>query len=222
MKYFELTVKEVNFVKITKIVLDVLPKHLRKCFIEHWNRKYSANQWKSDKASGQFLINEMPIKAKKKTTKVVLERLSEGNEEKWDTTILVYVMLYSDLELVPKCRAKEERVPPLLISEEIDVIRDKRNKAFAHAETMVCSSDEFRNTIAELKSVAKNIFEKGADNEIDSIAKSQARMQMSDAEKEQLQEAISVHKKLEQALKGDFSNSSYLNSVILIIQMFSS
>jgi len=201
VKYFESTVKEVNFVKITKIVLDVLPKYLRKCFIEHWNRKYSANQWKSDERSGQFLINQMPTKAKKKTTKVVLEKLSEGNEEKWDTNILVYVMLFSDLDLVPKCRAKEERVPPLLISEEIDIIRDERNKAFAHAKTMVYSSDEFINTIAELKSVAKNIFEKGADNEIDSIAKSQTRMQMSDAKDEQLKEAISIYEKLEQAFK---------------------
>jgi len=201
VKYFELTVKEVNFVKITKIVLDVLPKYLRKCFIEHWNRKYSAKQWNSDEASGQFLINKIPKKTKKTTTKDVLERLSEGNEEKWDTTTLVYVMLFSDLDLVPKRRGKEERVPPLLISEEIDIIRDNRNKAFAHAETMVCSSDEFRKTIAELKSAAKNIFGEGAYNEIDSIAKSQARMQMSDAKKDQLKEAISINKKLEQSLK---------------------
>jgi len=199
-EYFELTVKEVNFVKITKIVLDVLPKYLRKCFIQHWNKKYSANQWKSDEASGQFLINEIR-KKKKKTTKDVSERLSEGNEEKWDTTTLVYVMLFSDLDLVPKCRAKEERVPPLFISEEIDIIRDKRNKAFAHAETMVCSSDEFRATIEELKSVARSIFGKDAENEIDSIAKSQMRMQMSSANVEQLEEAISIHKKLEEALK---------------------
>ena len=164
----------------------------------------------------------MPTKAKKKTTKVVLEKLSEGNEEKWDTTILVYVMLFSDLDLVPKCRDKEERVPRLLISEEIDIIRDERNKAFAQAETMVYSSDEFINTIAELKSVAKNIFGEGAGNEIDSIAKSHARMQMSDGKKEELKEAISIHKKLEQALKGDVSNSSYVNIVILMMQMFSS
>jgi len=202
VKYFELTVEEVNFVKITKIVLDVLPKYLRKCFIEHWNRKYSTNQWNSDEVSGQFLINELSASAKQYAEEVgYLEKLATGNENKWDTTTLVYVMLFSDLELVPKCRAKEERFPPLLISEKIDIIRYKINTAFAQAETMVCSSYEFRNIIAELKSAAKNIFDEGAEKEIDSIAMSQIRMQMSEATTRQLKEAIRISRKVEKAVK---------------------
>ena len=196
-------------------MLDVLPKSLRKCFIEQWDRKYSANQWNSDERSGQFLINELSNSVKTQAERVgCLKELANGNEETWGINTLVFVMLLSDLDLIPKCREKNKRVRPLLISEEIDIIRDEINTAFAHARTMVCSSDEFRNTIAHLQRVASSIFGKDSEHEINGIAKSQMRMQMSKALNRRLMEEISIHRKVEQELKGDVSNSSYLNSAI--------
>ena len=166
MENFEVTVMEVNFIKLAKILLDVLPKYLRTCFTKHWNEKHD-NQWNSDEASGKSLVDSIPCEVKnRKPAKDYLEQLSKGNEDNWDTTILVFVMLYSGLELIPGCREKTERTNPLLVSEGIDIIRDKRNTAFAHAGSMSCPSDEFGKVIEELKSAARNAFGKNAETEI--------------------------------------------------------
>jgi len=44
----ELSDEEENFTKIAKLVLDVFPNYLRKCFIEQWNNKFPSQKWQSD------------------------------------------------------------------------------------------------------------------------------------------------------------------------------
>ena len=170
----ELSDEKENFAKIANIVLDIVPKYLRKCFIAQWDTKYPNQTWQSGQASGQFLFNELPTNVKNngKNTPYI-DNLSTGVEENWDTTTLVFAFLYSGLALVPKCRGKSNRIHPLLDSEEIDVIREIRNSAFAHASTMSCPGPDFTKIMTDIKSVARNIFGKDAEDEIVKIETSQ-------------------------------------------------
>ena len=148
----KLSLEEKNFVKITKIILDILPKYLRKCFVERWNNKYPNMKWKSNSASGEYLYKQMPNNIKTDYTKKVrIDSVKKGNQEDWDTTTLVFVMLYSGLHLIEQCRPQTQRKEPLLISEAIDTIRNIRNVYFAHAKSMSCSNDVFERVMTELK-----------------------------------------------------------------------
>ena len=142
--------------------------YLRKLFIEKWDQKYPHNAWQSNSASGSFVFNEIPNSAKNGRNLVYASNMQSGKESDWDTTTLLYAMLYSQLNLIPGCRPDGQRSPPLLISEEIDRIRNIRNH-IAHASSMKCSSATFKEIEFEIKSVAVNIFGIKAMNDIDEI-----------------------------------------------------
>ena len=178
--------EEENFIKITKIVLEIFPKYLRSLFIEKWDQKYPNNKWQSDNVSGDFLFNEIPNAAKKGSNRVYANKLQSGNENNWDTTTLVYAMLYSELELIPSCRPNGQRSVPLLISEEIDIIRKIRNEFFAHASTMNCSFSTFLDIVSKVNNVAKNIFGIDAEHEVEDIVKSKISTEVADLLKQQL------------------------------------
>ena len=157
--------EEESFVKIAKIVLDVVPHHLRKLFITKWEEKYPNEKWESNSTSGDALVSKIAS-----VNRNYADKLKAGDEQQWDTTVLVYVFLYSGLKLIDQCRnPKEKRNPPLRISEEIDIIRETRNEFFGHATQMSCPSDDFAELVDKLKSVARNAFGADAEKEIDDI-----------------------------------------------------
>ena len=186
--------------------MDIIPKYLRIYFKEQWDKKYPANKWQSDENSGDFLVNEIPNNVKKKRgiTQVNIENLKKGNEEAWDTTTLLFALLFSDLELIPKCRMEGKRTPPLSNSEEIDHLREIRNSSFAHAKTTSIKSDKFNELIASIKSIAEKVFNNdSAVKEIDRIEKSKLQTAVIDLGK-QLQMEIDRDKELKQMFEGNF------------------
>ena len=205
----ELSDDKENFVKLANIVLDIVPKYLRKCFLAQWDKKYPNQTWQTGQASGQFLFNELPMSVKNNgKNKPYIDNLSTGVEDNWDTTTLVFAFLYSGLTLVPKCRGRSNRIHPLLISEEIDVIREIRNSAFAHASTMSCPGPDFTKIMADIKCVARNIFGKDAEDEIDKIGTSQIETKMTKQLQSQLDVEIKRNrdfKALVKDLGGNFS-----------------
>ena len=209
MMNMELSVEKENFVKIADVVLDIVPKYLRKCFIAQWNNKYPNQAWKTGPPSGQFLFNELPAKVKNNyKNKPYIDNLSTGVEENWDTTTLVFAFLFSGLELTPRCRGKGNRIPPLLISEEIDTIREIRNTAFAHASAMSYPGPDFTNIMTDIKSVAKNIFGKDAEDEIIKIETSQIETKMTKQLKDKLNAEVKRNKDFDTLVKdleGNFS-----------------
>ena len=197
----ELTDEETNFVKITKIVLEIVPKYLRECFKQQWNKKYPNQQWQSNTVSGNFLFGELGCGIKSnKSREVYIDKLREGNEQQWDTTTLVFAMVQSGLNLIDGCRAKDQRSSPLRISEELEIVRDVRNSVFAHACNMSCSNEDFTCIIARIKCVARNIFIQGAEDEIENIEKSQIETQMTAHLKMQLDLERSHKKELNELL----------------------
>ena len=165
----KLSTEESNFMKITRIVLDLVPKYLRNLFIARWDEKFPELKWQSDKASGMSISRKIK---KNGRNRVSFEKLKKGNEQEWDTTTLVFVMLYSNLELIEKARDKDKREHPLLISEAIDSLREIRNKYFAHADSMSCPFDVFESVIADARDAAKYLAE-DAEKEIEAIVNSQ-------------------------------------------------
>ena len=206
---------------MAKIVLDVVPKYLRKCFVDEWNRRYDIEdqKWKSNSSSGMLLFSNLPTKIKNSNNpnnKMNIEKLKSGNENSWDTTTLVFVMLYSGLNLIQGCRPKVERTAPLRLSEEIDIIREVRNEYFAHAAKMPCQSSDFADIIAKIRSVAASIFHKDAQDEIDQLIDSHIETKMTVHLRKQLDLEINCNKNfnsLIEELKGNFPLTIYLDVV---------
>jgi len=186
-----------NFVKIARIVLDVVPHYLRKLFITKWEEKYPNEKWQSNNTSGDALVAKVA-----KVNNNYADKLKAGDEQKWDTTILVYVFLYSGLNLIDPCREpKQARVPPLRISEEIDIIRETRNEFFGHATQMSCLSHDFTAIVDKLKGIAKNIFGTDAEKEIDDIRKVSIETKSTANLRQRLEEEKNRNDQFNQSLK---------------------
>ena len=198
----ELSPEEANFVKISKAVLDIVPKYLRSSFKKKWNEKHPEMQWQSDSASGEYLFNKLPETIKKdKRNEMYISNLKKGNEEEWDTTTLAFAMLKSGLGLTMPCRVKDKRKEPLHISEAIDIIREIRNAYFAHAKSMLCPPDVFTGVMKEMKTAAKHLDD-DAEAELDHIEVSKIEMKMTDQRMEQVEEEKCRQAELEKLLKG--------------------
>ena len=201
----DLSVEETNYMKITKIVIETIPKYLRRCFIQQWNLKYPKKKWKSNNASGIFLFNQLPDKIKNnKSNEMSIDKIKTGNEQLWDTSTLVLVMLNSGLKLIKGVRPSKERSTPLRISEEIDVIRDIRNLHFAHASNMSCSSEDFTKIMTNIKSTARNIFSKDAEKEIDEIENFEIETSIATELKRELEIEINANKEFGTEFSGNY------------------
>jgi len=192
----EISSEEANFVKISKAIVDFIPKYLLTCFIKIWNEKYQNRKWQSDKESGEFLVSELPDSIKNdKRNRRYIDNLKNLSEKQWDTTTLVFAMLYSGLSLTEPCRRQDQRTEPLRISEAIDVIRKARNTYFAHAERMACPSDEFERVMKDIKNAARYLAD-DAEREIEELIKSQIKM-MTEEQMKQVREEESRQPDLE-------------------------
>ena len=199
-----LVAEEGNHIKVAKILLDIVPKYLRQLFIEKWNQKYPNHKWKSDRASGEYLFRELPLEVKsRKARGKVIDKLRSGNENEWDMFTLIFVMLDSSLDLVEGCRRNDRRIPPLRISEEIDLIRVIKNDFYSHASSMSCSFSNFMTITSRIKSTAKHIFGNDAGNEIANIVQSPVATTMTiERLKQQLEKEKNSSYELERLLKG--------------------
>ena len=202
MRSLNLDREEQNFVKLTKIILDIIPRHLRAFFVNKWNEKFQ-EAWKSDKTSGTTIDNNIPKKRKKQCRFYlnIKEKIQEGNEQKWDITILTFVLLFSGLELIEGCRDKSERDDQLLESEEIDKIREMRNSYFAHIADMRCPSADFVNMLNGIKTAADRLFGQHAKTEICDIESSNIGNEMTKQLKEQLEEEKVRNRMFEEMLE---------------------
>ena len=163
----EFTEERKNFIKLSYIIFDIAAKHLRILFKKKWNEKYPIQQWNSDAMSGNFLYNKLSTGFRdSKGNKVYVNKMKTGNEQEWDTTTLVKVLLDCGLKLVDGCRDKNKRTFPFRPSEEIEIIRECRNGLFAHLPKASCTSTEFNQAVSDIKSAAKNLFGEDAEKEI--------------------------------------------------------
>ena len=198
----ELEEQEANFVKLTKIILNIVPKHLRIFFVKKWNEKFPSNQWNSDTKSGKFICDKIREKNNGKFPKlpgIKEENFLDGNEKGWDTTNLMFILLFSKLKLIAPRRDESKQVDPLLESEEIDKFRVIRNTAFAHAKSMSCSPTEFNASIQSIKHAAHRLFDTDAMTDICAIEMSKSETKM--------------EKQLENSLKEEMKRNEFLEKM---------
>ena len=201
----ELKDEHENFVKLVKIIIEVLPKHLRALFVNKWDTNNPTQQWANDAASGQLLHNAIPqsVKKNKRSFHKTLEQMIlAGDIEKLDPTALFFVLLFAELNLISTCRPKKERNPPFTESENIDRFREIRNTFFGHVTNMSISAVDFGYISTELKAIAKDVFGNTAENEIDQIVSSQITTTLSDQLKSQLQKEKYFNEEFQEIVQG--------------------
>ena len=169
----DLTREEENFCKSTKMIIEIMPKHLRQLFVAEWDAKFPSQPWANDNVSGQLLFNAIPDSVKKGNgdlkRKELQPKILSGDANSWDPTILFYLFLYADLQLIDACRPYTE------ITAAIDRFRELRNSYFGHPANISMSVDDFETLSKEIKDIAKFLFGAAAENEIDQIKHSQIK-----------------------------------------------
>ena len=180
----EFAEEEENFVKLSKITLDIVPTYLRKLFRDKWNM-HMDTPWKSNEESGKCLIEKLPeCKDKKQTEEKKLghkfqqyiKKLATGNENSWDTTIIVTVMSDGGLKIFDKYK------------NDLEKLRKIRNEVFAHSSSMICSLDDFTQLISKVKSTAKLLFGEEAAVRIEKIKMENIETKLTKKLQQQLEE----------------------------------
>ena len=178
----DLTKEQESFIKLVKIIVEIIPKHLRGLFITNWNAKFPSQPWANDATSGQYLYNAIPQSVKKnqaKFNKTLQQMILAGDCETWDPSALFFVLLYAGLKVTEKCRPCNQRAYPFTVSENIDRLRELRNTFYGHAVNMsVCDAD-FGSISAEIKVIAKDVFGDIAEGEIGHVINAQTITQLS-------------------------------------------
>ena len=162
--------------KLSVIISQTVPKYLRQYFIEQWNAKFPEQPWKSgSESSGNDLINAIPAKdLKKKDLKIFNKyknKLHHGNEEEWDTDILVHIMIDFRLDI---CDNSVKR----------DIVKlRKANAQFASCEASKPPlRDQSDKMIADITGAAKKLFQKDAEDEISKIWHSEIETSKADGQ----------------------------------------
>ena len=169
----DLTREEENFCNSTKMIIEIIPKHLRQLFVAEWDAKFPSQPWANDNVSGQLLFNAIPPNAKNRNgdlnRKDLQPKILSGDANSWDPTILFYLFFYADLQLIDTCRPYTQRAAA------INRFRELRNSYFGHPANMSISVKDFETLSKEIKDIAKDVFGAVAENEIDQIIHSQIK-----------------------------------------------
>ena len=178
----DLTSEQENFIKLVKIIVEIVPKHLRGLFITNWNAKFPSQPWANDATSGQYLYNAIPQSVKKnqaKFNKTLQQMILGGDCETWDPSALFFVLLYAGFKITDKCRPRNQRAYPFTVSENIDRLRELRNAVFGHVVNMSVPGVDFGSISTEIKRIIKGVFGAIAEDEIDQIVNAQITTQLS-------------------------------------------
>ena len=145
----DLTKEGENFVRLAKIVLEVIPGNLRILFETEWNKKFQNNPWDNTPASGSFLVKEIN-RTGVKWPPGIKQALATGDKSQWDPTTLFFVLLRSELKIIPKTRSPTKRKLPLSVSEEIDKLRDIRNNFYGHLASASIHGADYQQVMSEI------------------------------------------------------------------------
>ena len=151
-----LTKEGENFVRLAKIILEIVPANLRILFETEWNKKFQNNPWDDTPTSGSFLVKEIN-KSGVKCRNDIKQALTTGDKNKWDCTTMSFVLLDSELRIIPKTRSPTQQKPPLLASEEIYKLRKIRNASYAHLDSASINEADYQKVISEIEQIFTNL-----------------------------------------------------------------
>ena len=192
-----LTEEQKNFVKLANVILDLIPKLLRKLFIKLWNEKFHST------VSGEYIWSAIPAEIqndKKLFPQDVQKEILNGKEESWDATLLIFLLLGAQPNFIESCR--RDRKLPLRMSERIDNIRVIRNTFFGYAPKAELSDAEYIKISTELRYEVLHTFGVDAVKEIDAILTSEFETQLTVDLRDRLEREIQLNILLEEKSEG--------------------
>ena len=236
MQNIILTTEEENFIKIAKIILDIVPKYLRKLFIYQWNNTYPNHKWQSDNLSIDFLLSRVPKvchdiayvskmreqnEARACRHLVFVKKMKEESIEEWGSAALTFAFTGCGHQWIEEGCHLDKRMPHLLLSEGIYIIRKVHSDFCSNPSSMQCSQTTFRSVTWQLKSLAIHIFGADAEREINEIINSQIATEMAKEQlKQQLPEVKNPNDELESLFNGKYHTLFRLQSNYYMIQFF--
>ena len=137
----EYTDEQLNYFKICHVATDILTEGLRIIFKQEWDSRYRTTfgEWKDDPSNGKdFYSNESPKNQRR--NKHMLSTMIKGNRAEWDSTMLLYAILYSD------CIYSLNAV----VRTNVDDLRKFRNEEFAHMPQGQLSELDFKIAIGKV------------------------------------------------------------------------
>ena len=162
----DLSTEKSNFVKVKKVLLNVVPKYLRQLFKEQWNSEYPDQQWDSSHASRGLLLKNLSRRMNSATD--FEKKVTTGNEQKWDAATLIFILLDSNLNLSTNVD----------MVEDIKVLKGIDSAFSADRSKVSMSSEEFIGTMDKIKSIARRIFNENAEREVKDIENSPEERKM--------------------------------------------
>ena len=137
----EYTDEQLNYFKICHITTDILTEGLRTIFKQEWDMRFGTalGEWKDDPSNGKDFYNvESPRNQRR--NKHMLSTMIKGNRAEWDSTMLLYAILYSD------CIYSLNAV----VRTNVDDLRKFRNEEFAHMPQGQLSELDFKIAIGKV------------------------------------------------------------------------
>ena len=162
----DLSTEKSNFVKVKKVLLNVVPKYLRQLFKEQWNRKYPDEEWDSSHASGILLLQKLSDRMNSNSD--FEKKLTTGNEQKWDAATLFFILLDLSLNLSTSVSMRED----------IKMLKDIESDFSADRSKVSMSSEDFNENMDKIKGISRRIFNQNAEKEVNDIENSPEERKM--------------------------------------------
>ena len=162
----DLSTEKSNFVKVEKVLLNVVPKYLRQLFKEQWNRNYPDQEWDRSDASRSLLLKKLSDLRNSDTD--FKKKLTTGNEQNWDAATLFLILLDSSLTLSTNGKMRED----------IKMLKAIDSSFFADKSKASMSSEDFEEKMGKIKSIARRIFNENAEKEVNDIENSPEERKM--------------------------------------------
>jgi len=162
----ELSDEEGNFVKLVYIMFNVVQRHLSVYFVKKWDHKYPNEKWHNDVTKRNLKLGSLLKKRSgEQKLNITSQKILKGDEKEWDTTTLISALLDYGFNLIERCRPSSQRSIPLLESEQIEILRSIQTY-FTHLSSFSLSLVEFKEKVAKIRNVAKNLFGEDVEREI--------------------------------------------------------
>ena len=138
--------------KLSVIISEIVPEYLRQYFIDRWNAKFPEQPWKSgSESSGNDLIKAIPEKDLKRKDRKKFngykDKLHCGNEQEWDTAILIHIMIDFGLNICDNS-----------VKGHIIKLREASSQFASFTQSKSAVLEKSNKMLAKITDAARNLF----------------------------------------------------------------
>jgi len=150
---------ELRFFRLTKCVVDHATEALRIAFKQEWNYLHTSSPWQNDRTSGSLLLAEEKPSSRlldpaySKDYQHIKDKLSRGNLEDWDVTVLFFALKYSHALSRIRYGFHWRRIESAIYR-----IKGVRNVLFSHASEAYVSQYTFERNVDILVQAVEDLL----------------------------------------------------------------